>query len=138
MKDTTLPLKKSIKKNGGVKEGFGLKDWQCLLKSSRDLAQRKGAPIREMTMKEVNKHNKVFDGWMALNEKVYNIAPYLAYHPGGSGIMKPYLGRDGSAIFSKHHPWVNIEELIGPLLIGYLKGSKSLKDSEERVRERDT
>jgi hypothetical protein len=57
---------------------------------------------------------------MVLHGKVYNIAPYLMYHPGGSAILEKCLGKDGSKLFDKYHSWVNIENLIGPLLIGYL------------------
>jgi cytochrome b involved in lipid metabolism len=49
---------------------------------------------------------------------VYNIGPYLPYHPGGIAIFKNILGKDGTSMFDKYHRWVNIEGLIGPLFIG--------------------
>jgi cytochrome b involved in lipid metabolism len=105
----------------GVAKGFGLHDWKRLLMTAKDLAQRKGAPIRrDITIDEVKLHNKVYDGWMILRGKVYNIGPYLHYHPGGVNIMKGVLGKDGTKLFDKYHRWVNIEGLIAPLLLGVL------------------
>lgn len=109
MNDSSFPSRKTKSGTGGVKKGFGMYDWQRLLKASKDLAQRNGEPIREMTMEEISCHNKVYDGWIVLHDKVYNIAPYLAYHPGGSDIIKPWLGKDSTASFEKYHPWVNVE-----------------------------
>jgi len=98
---------------------FGLHDWKRLLASAKDLAQRKGAPLRrDITLAEVKQHNKVYDGWTILRGKVYNLGPYLAYHPGGEGILKGILGKDSTKLFDKYHRWVNIDGLIGPLLLG--------------------
>mmetsp|Transcript_14444 Transcript_14444/g.29534 ORF Transcript_14444/g.29534 Transcript_14444/m.29534 type:complete len:152 (+) Transcript_14444:292-747(+) len=69
---------------------------------------------------------------MILRGKVYNIAPYLAYHPGGSEIMHGCLGRDGTVLFDRYHSWVNLEGLIGPLLLGYVQiEKKSGEDDDE-------
>ena len=43
--------------------------------------------------------------------------------------MEKCLGKDGTTLFEKYHAWVNVEGLIGPLLVGYLskdarKGNK--------------
>lgn len=100
-------------------ERFGLVQWQRLVKSSKDLAQRKGAPFRKnIPWEEIRQHNKPYDGWMVLRGTVYNVGPYLAYHPGGIDIMKKVLGKDGTELFDKYHRWVNIESLIGTLEIG--------------------
>jgi len=105
----------------GLKKGFGLHDWKRLLVSSQDLAQRKGQPLRrDITMAEVKQHNKEYDGWMVLRGRVYNIGPYLHYHPGGVRILKALLGKDGTSMFDKYHRWVNIDGLIGPLMLGTL------------------
>lgn len=89
---------------------------------------------RDITLAEVTRHAASHDGWMVLHGKVYNIAPYLMYHPGGSAILEKCLGKDGSKLFDKYHSWVNIENLIGPLLIGYLSKDeikRSLDDNDE-------
>lgn len=100
---------------------FGLAQWQRLVRSSKDLAQRKGQPFRkDISLEEVQQHNRPHDGWMVLRGVVYNIGPYLAYHPGGEEILHKVLGKDGTKLFDKYHPWVSIEGLIGTLAIGTL------------------
>eukprot|EP01083_Nonionella_stella_P250740 865915_1 len=104
MNDTTLPIpknsnssKKTIsrpRRKVGLKKGFALHDWKRLLLASNDLAQRKGQPLRMIKMSEINKHDKVHDSWISLHGKVYNIGPYLHYHPGGVEIFSPCLGGD--------------------------------------------
>ena len=144
MNDTTLPIpakQQSTKTNprqrsrgngGTVRSGFGLHDWMTLLRRAKDLAQRKGAPLRrDITLAEVQTHNKPYDGWMVLRGKVYNIGPYLAYHPGGSEILEKCLGKDATRLFDRYHAWVNIENLIGPLLLGYLLAEKKQENEEE-------
>ena len=102
-------------------ERFGLVQWQRLVRSSNDLAQRNGAPFRKnIPWEEIRKHNQPHDGWMVLRGIVYNIGPYLAYHPGGVEIFSKtkILGEDGTKLFDKYHRWVSIEGLIGELAIG--------------------
>lgn len=103
-----------------LRTGFGLTEWNRLTRVSKDLAQRRGQPLRHIKMEEIRQHNKIYDGWMVLRGKVYNIGPYLAYHPGGESILKKSLGTDATALFHKYHRWVNENNLIGKLLIGYL------------------
>jgi len=103
-----------------------------LLSRAKDLAQRGGAPLRrDISLAEVKEHNKPHDGWMVLRGKVYNIGPYLAYHPGGSDIMEKCLGGDATALFDKYHSWVNLESLIGPLLLGYLRMGKKRESDDD-------
>lgn len=116
----------------GVAKGFGLYDWKLLLRKANDLAQNKGVIRRDITIEEVKQHNKVHDGWMVLRGKVYNIGPYLHYHPGGLAIMKPFLGRDATQIFDRYHRWVNIEGLVGPLFLGVLQAPMREEDARKQ------
>ena len=102
-----------------------------LIRHAKDLAQRRGTPLRNITIDEVRLHNKPYDGWVILRGKVYNIVPYLAYHPGGSEILEKCLGRDGTVLFDKYHSWVNLDGLIAPLLLGYLKIEKKGSDDDD-------
>jgi len=44
-------------------------------------------------------HNKRDDAWAAFNGKVYNITPYLDFHPGGEKELMRVAGRDGTKLF---------------------------------------
>ncbi len=57
---------------------------------------------------------------MVYNDKVYNITPFLHYHPGGVEILLKYAGRDCTALFNKYHAWVNAIAMIGHLYIGWI------------------
>lgn len=48
-----------------------------------------------------------------LGGQVYNLTPYLQYHPGGADILVKTAGRDGTALFNRYHPWVNLEGIAG-------------------------
>jgi cytochrome b involved in lipid metabolism len=81
-------------------------------------------------------HNKRDDAWSAINGKVYNITPYLAFHPGGEKELMRVAGRDGSKLFGvcnmpvRHfgaylhtaltHAWVNVEFMLDACLVGFL------------------
>lgn len=119
------------------KKGFGLHDWMILLRSAKDIAQRKGLPLRnDISIAEVQTHNKSYDAWITLSNKVYNITPYLPYHPGGENIMKSVLGKDATILFHKYHTWVNIDTLIGPLLLGTLLALDSKKKKKRHSNEK--
>ena len=102
----SVPSKQPRRKNGR----FGMAEWTRLLRLSNDLAQRKGKPIRrKIPWSEIRQHNRVYDGWVVLRGKVYNLSPYLSYHPGGESILKSVLGRDATALYDKYHRWVNAD-----------------------------
>lgn len=52
-------------------------------------------------MSVLKQHNKRDDAWSAFNGKVYNITPYLPYHPGGEKELLRVAGRDGTKLFCK-------------------------------------
>ncbi|BFZ56872.1 hypothetical protein PYCC9005_003921 [Savitreella phatthalungensis] len=56
-----------------------------------------------------------------LHARVYNLAAYLDFHPGGRSILlRLAVGRDCSSLFDKYHAWVNAHALLEPCLIGPL------------------
>ena len=55
-----------------------------------------------MTPSELKKHNTREDAWSAFYGKVYNITPYLRFHPGGEDELLRVAGRDGTRLFGKY------------------------------------
>ena len=132
MNDTTLPKDTQNGLPRKKKESrFGLSDWTRLLSSANDLAQRKGQPIRRIRWDEIRQHNTIHDGWIVLKGKVYNISPYLSYHPGGESIIAKVLGKDVTQLYDKYHRWVNEDGLVGKLLIGYLDTSRTDDEDDD-------
>eukprot|EP01026_Neomeris_dumetosa_P070789 TRINITY_DN70975_c0_g1_i1.p1 TRINITY_DN70975_c0_g1~~TRINITY_DN70975_c0_g1_i1.p1 ORF type:complete len:132 (+),score=17.62 TRINITY_DN70975_c0_g1_i1:83-478(+) len=108
-----------------LEKGYSQMDWMRLTRTQNDLAGLNGSPIRtSIKMEEVRQHRSEEDGWMVVRGKVYNMSPYLKFHPGGLKILKPVLGRDGTSLFNKYHPWVNVDALLEKLFIGFADQSK--------------
>jgi Cytochrome b5-like Heme/Steroid binding domain len=143
MNDTTLPRKKTAAAaaggppltgprqkqpppDGGTRRGFGLADWHRLLQSSPNLAGNKNGNIRKLGWAEIRQHKSVHDGWVVLRGKVYNVSPYLAYHPGGAAVLERVLGKDVTVLFDKYHRWVNETGYVLGQIYGYELRRKSV------------
>ncbi|EME48741.1 hypothetical protein DOTSEDRAFT_67697 [Dothistroma septosporum NZE10] len=72
--------------------------------------------------------------WSSWQGKVYNITPYLPFHPGGEAELMKAAGRDGTKLFMDVHPWVNWENMLSSCLVGVLVpedyGKSSLEDMD--------
>lgn len=88
-----------------------------MMENNKDPMGRQGRPLDVFTMEQVAEHCTEDDAWIVLNGNVYNMTMYVKYHPGGRIIMS-CAGKDGTHLFLRYHPWVNIEGLIGKLQIG--------------------
>jgi cytochrome b involved in lipid metabolism len=51
----------------------------------------------------LKQHNKREDAWSVFNGKVYNITPYIDFHPGGVKELMRVAGRDGTKLFGMPH-----------------------------------
>jgi len=80
----------------------------------------KKVELQMYTLEDIAQHNTASDGWMVINGKVYDVTKYIPYHPGGKKIM-PGVGKDGTALYNKYHPWVNANILLEKYHIGFLK-----------------
>jgi len=60
--------------------------------------------------------------WSIYQGRVYNITPYLPYHPGGEGELRRAAGKDGSKLFAEVHPWVNWEGMLAACVVGIMVG----------------
>ncbi|XP_010564041.1 PREDICTED: cytochrome b5 reductase 4 isoform X3 [Haliaeetus leucocephalus] len=92
-------------------------DWIRLTKSGRDLTGLKGRLI-EVTEDELAKHNKKEDCWICIRGFVYNVTPYMEYHPGGEDELMKAAGADGTDLFDQVHRWVNYESMLKECLVG--------------------
>lgn len=111
---TKPPAKPSLRNKVALAPGHGPLDWANLKKAGADLRVcdapmfvcmlslrcEKGVDsILRVTPSMLKEHRTKDDAWSAINGKVYNITPYLPYHPGGEKELMRVAGRDGSKLF---------------------------------------
>ncbi|KAI9871261.1 MAG: hypothetical protein M1830_003136 [Pleopsidium flavum] len=117
-------------------------DWAVLTKSPSATNKLRGANlpaylirVPPSLLKRMN-GRKGRDAWSVWQGKVYNITPYLPFHPGGEGELMRAAGREAGALFMEVHPWVNWEGMLGECLVGVLvdegdeKGKGSLDEMD--------
>ena len=91
----------------------------------------------------LKEHKSPEDAWTAIGGKVYNITPYLKFHPGGEKELLRVAGRDGTKLFGMcfsvpfrstrysfilyficfpglTHAWVNVDFMLDACLVGFL------------------
>jgi cytochrome b involved in lipid metabolism len=59
------------------------------------------------------------DAWTSFQGKVYNISPYVPFHPGGKGELLRGAGKDCTKLFMETHPWVNVD-MLRECLVGIM------------------
>ncbi|XP_032507030.1 cytochrome b5 reductase 4 isoform X1 [Phocoena sinus] len=117
-----------------LKQGRSLMDWIRLTKSGKDLTGLKGRLI-EVTEEELKKHNKKDDCWICIRGFVYNVSPYMEYHPGGEEELMSAAGSDGTDLFDQVHRWVNYESMLKECLVGRMAVKPAFpKDYHEEKR----
>jgi len=58
---------------------------------------------------------------LCLSTQVFNVTPYLHFHPGGLKYIMMGAGRDATSLFNKYHAWVNIDFLMSQCLVGLVE-----------------
>ncbi|XP_073482988.1 cytochrome b5 reductase 4 isoform X2 [Aquarana catesbeiana] len=118
-----------------LKPGRSLMDWIRVKSSSKDLTGLSGRII-EVTEEELAKHNKKADCWICIRGLVYNVTPYMEYHPGGEDELMKAAGADGTQLFDEVHRWVNYESMLKECLIGRMavKHASLLKELENTIQ----
>eukprot|EP00746_Dinoflagellata_sp_MGD_P011530 gnl/MRDRNA2_/MRDRNA2_124233_c0_seq1.p1 gnl/MRDRNA2_/MRDRNA2_124233_c0~~gnl/MRDRNA2_/MRDRNA2_124233_c0_seq1.p1 ORF type:complete len:287 (-),score=45.44 gnl/MRDRNA2_/MRDRNA2_124233_c0_seq1:50-910(-) len=77
-------------------------------------------PGQILNAAEVAKHASPADCWIIMNGRVYDVTPYLKFHPGGKEQIMRGAGQDCTQLFMESHSWVSIDGLIGMLCLGKL------------------
>ena len=113
--------------------GHSPMDWAALSRNS-NLA---GVPsLQRVTPSQLKTMTgrKGKPAWSSYQGKVYNITPYLPFHPGGEPELMKAAGRDGGKLFMEVHPWVNWEGMMGSCVVGILvsesEGQSELDDMD--------
>lgn len=91
-----------------------------------------GAPQKQFTREEIEKHDKEDDCWIVVNGKVYDATSVLSWHPGGKAAVLSHAGKvhaETSNEFESIHDGYAYQKLKGkslrPLFMSMLKDSRS-------------
>lgn len=138
-----MPIIEKARGKVALAPGYSLAAWMRLSKGA-DLTGGVGVVDEDeeeetwpvWSLEELAKHNTPQDAWMAVRGKVYNITPYLPYHPGGVDTLLEAAGTDGTVLFDKYHKWVNADGILAACCVGTLAkpGCSMATDSGERGR----
>ncbi|CAK9864650.1 unnamed protein product [Sphagnum jensenii] len=104
-----------------LENGYSQMVWLKLLRTEPDLAGLKGKSNKRLIpIAEVKQHCTEEDAWTVLRGCVYNISPYIRFHPGGRDMLMKGAGKDCTSLFMKYHAWVNADFLLEKCLVGVL------------------
>nr|XP_023663552.1 cytochrome b5 reductase 4 isoform X4 [Paramormyrops kingsleyae] len=117
-------VSQSARNKVALKPGCSLMDWIRLTKSGKDLTGFRGRLI-EVTEEELRKHNTRDDCWTCIRGMVYNVSPYMQFHPGGEDELLKAAGVDGTDLFDQVHRWVNYESMLKECLVGRMAAKPS-------------
>lgn len=111
-----------------LKPGRSLMHWIRLGSTTPDLAGTNGQIIQVKPSMLAAHKTQDEAVWIALKGKVYNITPYLEFHPGGESELMKGAGKDATDLFNKVHPWVNYEGMLKKCLVGPLVPEHELSE----------
>ncbi|KAJ5156112.1 hypothetical protein N7492_008915 [Penicillium capsulatum] len=106
-----------------LEPGYSPLDWAALTSNPNNQLRGVGLPpVLRVTPSMLKAQNgrKGRDAWTSYQGRVYNISPYLPYHPGGKGELLRGAGKDSAQLFQEIHPWVNWDGILNECMVGIL------------------
>ncbi|KPI39684.1 Cytochrome b5 4 [Cyphellophora attinorum] len=141
-----IPTTQNTKKSRQITlaPGYSPLDWATLTKSRNAQTTLLGHDFQRLSpsgalmkippsLLKQQTGRKGKDAWTSYKGRVYNVTPYLNFHPGGKAELLRAAGREGEALFMEVHPWVNWEGMLGECCVGILvgEGEGSLQKEKE-------
>lgn len=124
-----------LKKREKVGNGSSLVSFQKFLTQNKNLTPEFEPGVTLLTREEVARHNTPSDMWTIYRGNVYNITPFLDYHPGGEEELLKAAGTDCTELYDTIHPWVNADAVLGHLKLGPLRGMSPVKTKTPALSE---
>lgn len=81
------------------------------------------AKSREITWRELSKHNREGDAWLAVRGVVYDVTEWVHKHPGGKDVILLNAGKDATQLFEAYHP-LKVKETLKKFEIGRLSAAE--------------
>lgn len=118
------PSKAAPSRRAILEPGYSPLDWAALASNPKNNLRGANLPptlIRVTpSMLKAQNGRKGNDAWTSYQGKVYNITPYVPFHPGGKGELLRGAGKDSAKLFLEVHPWVNWDAILNECLVGIL------------------
>lgn len=131
---STKSIPPKVRRKEALKPGHSALDWaRASREGGEDFRAGFEFPNQRITLSEVAEHKRKNDAWSVFHGKVYNITPYLDYHPGGVSQLMKCAGKDGTELFMKTHGWVNAELMMESCMIGFLVREPSANNPSSRL-----
>ena len=77
--------------------------------------------LTKRTEEEISSYYGINEIWVTISGKVYNVKPFLEYHPGGKEVILKFAGRDATHAYMNAHQWVDAHALLENLQVGVLQ-----------------
>ena len=124
---SSLPPSSRPSKKVLLAPGHSPLDWAHLVTNPPSSSFFRGASVPPHLIRVppslLKSHNgrKGKDAWGVWQGKVYNMTPYMDFHPGGVDQLMRGAGKEGAEkLFLEIHPWVSWESMLGECLVGVL------------------
>ncbi|KAI4271322.1 MAG: hypothetical protein LQ337_006099 [Flavoplaca oasis] len=142
---STLPSSARPSKKVLLSPGHSPLDWAHLTSHPPSSTFLRGADVPPSLIRVppslLKYHNgrKGKNAWGVWQGKVYNLTPYMDFHPGGVDQLMKGAGRekDGERLFLEIHPWVNWENMLGECLVGILVSEEEAGKDEGGLENMD-
>jgi len=129
-----MPPGKQVSRKVILEPGHSPLDWAALVSKPNSQLRGKDVPdnLIRVTPAQLKQQNgrKGRDAWTVYQGKVYNITPYVPFHPGGKGEILRGAGKDSVKLFMEVHPWVNWDGMLSECLVGILVNDENEADSK--------
>ena len=139
---STLPPSSRPSKKVLLEPGHSPLDWAHLTRypPTRSFLRGSDVPPNLIRVKPslLKAHNgrKGSNAWGVFGGRVYNITPYLDFHPGGRPeLMRAAGNESGQKLFMEAHPWVSWENMLSECCVGILVGEN--EDSKNEMENMD-
>lgn len=133
---STLPQNRKPSRKVILQPGHSPLDWAMLTKNPKSKLRGSDVPAQliRVTPSQLKHHNgrKGRDAWSVYEGKVYNITPYLPFHPGGEGELMRGAAKDAGKLFMEVHPWVNWHNMLAECMVGILVGQDEGEERDDK------
>ncbi|KAL6250625.1 hypothetical protein RBB50_002927 [Rhinocladiella similis] len=130
---SVMPPGKQVSRKVILEPGHSPLDWAALTSNPNSQLRGKDAPdnLIRVTPAQLKQQNgrKGRDAWTVYQGKVYNITPYVPFHPGGKGEILRGSGKSSDKLFMEVHPWVNWDGMLSECMVGILVNEEEIADS---------